>query len=117
MQEKIRRMAQEMAEKLAEQSADAGEQAGKTVQNALRTLYQKHPELAGKVVFGDVMLPGESAGNTHTNRDTSAPAAAPASGAENDRYMCADFDTRDMGDDDFWVMPAPKQSAYRPPSL
>ena len=28
-----------------------------------------------------------------------------------------DFDTRDTGDDDYWSLPAPKASAYRPPSL
>lgn len=27
------------------------------------------------------------------------------------------IDTRDTGDDDYWSMPAPKASAYRPPSL
>ena len=106
----------------------AEEAAKLAMDAALKKLYEKHPELAGKVTFGDAYLPKETDGKSAA-KPQSAPVSAevsvsveiPADGAAGTTFPEAerthDFDTRDTGGDDFWSLPAPKRSAYRPPSM
>ncbi len=139
MSEKARNLAREMAKKAAESTQNAektahlSEETAKDAMNAaLQKLYAKHPELAGKVTFGDAYLPGSEIGKDAGTRAQSKPDAKLQTSVSVDLSVSVDAardkgssvpphspdsDTRDTGDDDFWSMPAPKASAYRPPSL
>ena len=130
----------------AEKAVRLSEETAKDAMNAaLQKLYAKHPELAGKVTFGDAYLPDGASGQDADARAQSKPDAKPRTqpapvsvelsapvdvsvsiSVDRSRSRSrdssvsphvTDYDTRDTGDDDFWTMPAPKASAYRPPSL
>ena len=96
----------QIAEEAAKQAMDA----------ALKKLYAKHPELAGKVTYADAYLPKDEPQPKPVSVSVEVSTEVSVS-PEPTRAHTVDFDTRDTGGDDFWTLPAPKRSAYRPPSL
>lgn len=131
MDDKARKMAKKAQDsaRTRESAAHRSENAAKqAMDTALRNLYKKHPELSGMVTFGDAYLPG----NASQPQAKAKPQSMPDGQAKSDPTPVSvsvsvtvdppaahqhDFDTRDTGDDDYWSLPAPKASAYRPPSL
>ena len=141
MDDKARKMAKKAQdsahtrESAAHRSENAAKQAMDT---ALRNLYKKHPELSGMVTFGDAYLPGNASqpqakAKPQSTLDGQAKGVSMPDGqgkpdptpvsvsvsvtVDPPAAHQHDFDTRDTGDDDYWSLPAPKASAYRPPSL
>lgn len=141
MDDKARKMAKKAQDsaRTRESTAHRSENAAKqAMDTALRNLYKKHPELSGMVTFGDAYLPGNASQPQAKAKPQSTPdgqakgvsmpdgQAKPGSTPVSVSVSVTvdppaahqpDFDTRDTGDDDYWSLPAPKASAYRPPSL
>lgn len=141
MDDKARKMAKKAQDsaRTRESAAHRSENAAKqAMDTALRNLYKKHPELSGMVTFGDAYLPGNASQPQAKAKPQSTPdgqakgVSMPDGQAKPDPTPVSvsvsvtvdppaahqhDFDTRDTGDDDYWSLPAPKASAYRPPSL
>lgn len=109
------------------------ETANKALHIALQNLYKKYPELSGKVTYGAMYLPDdESHPRTNSEESIQPDVQPPTDGQPHPDAVTISvsvsvdppeipygpgYDTRDTGDDDYWSMPAPKASAYRPPSL
>ena len=141
MDDKARKMAKKAQDSAhtMEDAAHRSENAAKqAMDTALRNLYKKHPELSGMVTFGDAYLPGNASqpqakAKPQSTPDGQAKGVSMPDGQEKPGPTPVsvsvsvtvvppaahqpDFDTRDTGDDDYWSLPAPKASAYRPPSL